>query len=495
MTITGRILAQNGKGYDFQHQGFTLDIPNGGSARECAQLICCLILEKCKALGAIKPGANTGTVCCDVVPDPAGGAKISLYIKGADGTICPLFISFLSVCVTCPAPCDTKCQELGCCQPTGCAGVKVTTVLPPDQCKDDVYVTIRSLCKGKLIKECRAQFDLPGGDPTNPILCAEFWTLQDKCRALVRAIRKDCTPSGYAVEEHCDENPPYFIVRDVTCPGSQVVLGISNDPNIFNQGGQGQPIPDYEAEIIEPLCDDPADPSDDPVVDIILKGTANGVKIVEEMASSTVAIVLRKAGGGTERAEVPTMPGMTAGVIAGLLVDQLHAMGANAEVMLRESPTRIRLRESPTRKLSDNPAAIQPGGGSGGIVDAFDGFAGATNDEGITLGNMGGPESAMGSLFLRGDTNNDGRLLINDPILTLGYLFFGSQPPTCLDAADANDDGSLDISDPVGLLGYLFLGSAPPKPPGPPGGGNTCGVDPTPNDASEDLGCKMYTNC
>ncbi|MBI4603001.1 MAG: hypothetical protein HY721_13670, partial [Planctomycetes bacterium] len=46
--------------------------------------------------------------------------------------------------------------------------------------------------------------------------------------------------------------------------------------------------------------------------------------------------------------------------------------------------------------------------------------------------------------------------------------------------ADADDDGQLLITDPIALLGHLFLGSASVAPPYP-----DCGADPT----DDGLGC------
>ena len=60
--------------------------------------------------------------------------------------------------------------------------------------------------------------------------------------------------------------------------------------------------------------------------------------------------------------------------------------------------------------------------------------------------------------FARGDSNTDRRLNIADAQYTLSFLFLGTAPPVCFDAADANADGTLDVSDPLATLTYLFLG-------------------------------------
>ena len=71
-----------------------------------------------------------------------------------------------------------------------------------------------------------------------------------------------------------------------------------------------------------------------------------------------------------------------------------------------------------------------------------------------------------GALFIRGDSNGDGKVDISDAQATLNYLFLGGgSAPRCPDAADANDDGVLNIADPVMTLWHLFLGGGPLPPP------------------------------
>ena len=74
--------------------------------------------------------------------------------------------------------------------------------------------------------------------------------------------------------------------------------------------------------------------------------------------------------------------------------------------------------------------------------------------------------------FVRGNSNNDGRVNISDPIYTLSYLFLGGPDPICLDAADADNDSRINITDPVFTLNFLFLGGRPIPQPYP-----QCGVD------------------
>jgi hypothetical protein len=81
-----------------------------------------------------------------------------------------------------------------------------------------------------------------------------------------------------------------------------------------------------------------------------------------------------------------------------------------------------------------------------------------------------------GALFVRGDSNRDGRINVSDPVNTLGHLFLGAGPLDCSDAADADDGGSVELADIIVTLEHLFLGG-PPLPPPFASEGN----DPTPD--------------
>ncbi len=86
----------------------------------------------------------------------------------------------------------------------------------------------------------------------------------------------------------------------------------------------------------------------------------------------------------------------------------------------------------------------------------------------------GGPESIIlmrinvppDIPFIRGDSNNNGKVDISDAIRILNYLYMGVGDVACQDAGDTNDDGRIDISDAVYLLNYLFQGN-PIKLPDP----------------------------
>jgi hypothetical protein len=69
--------------------------------------------------------------------------------------------------------------------------------------------------------------------------------------------------------------------------------------------------------------------------------------------------------------------------------------------------------------------------------------------------------------FIRGDSDVDGVVTLNDAVFTLNYLFQGGSAPTCEDAADVNDDGQIGIDDPVYTLLFLFQGGIVPPSPFP----------------------------
>ena len=57
------------------------------------------------------------------------------------------------------------------------------------------------------------------------------------------------------------------------------------------------------------------------------------------------------------------------------------------------------------------------------------------------------------------------RIDLSDAIRTLAHLYLGGVDLRCYDAADANDDGKLDLSDPIMTLHALFLDTSIKFPP------------------------------
>ncbi|MGE3164437.1 MAG: hypothetical protein AB7O52_06005 [Planctomycetota bacterium] len=79
-------------------------------------------------------------------------------------------------------------------------------------------------------------------------------------------------------------------------------------------------------------------------------------------------------------------------------------------------------------------------------------------------------------MFIRGDCNSDGVVVIADAVTILGVLFGGAALPPCSDACDVNDDGFTNIGDAIFALTFLFTPCSP-TPPEPFRSG--CGLDNT----------------
>jgi hypothetical protein len=89
--------------------------------------------------------------------------------------------------------------------------------------------------------------------------------------------------------------------------------------------------------------------------------------------------------------------------------------------------------------------------------------------------------------FVRGDFDQDGKILLTDGIGILSWLFQSGTEPACLDSADVDDSGTIVVNDAVLVFGYLFVAdSMPPAEPAPSDAtypGTDCGPDPTAEDA------------
>ncbi len=66
--------------------------------------------------------------------------------------------------------------------------------------------------------------------------------------------------------------------------------------------------------------------------------------------------------------------------------------------------------------------------------------------------------------FIRGDSNANQSVAIEDAIFTLNFLFRDGSFPPCMDAADSDDNGEINISDAIFILFALFAGKEIPPP-------------------------------
>jgi hypothetical protein len=92
---------------------------------------------------------------------------------------------------------------------------------------------------------------------------------------------------------------------------------------------------------------------------------------------------------------------------------------------------------------------------------------------------------SSGPRFLRGDSNDDGRVDSSDAVHTLSVLFQRGEPSSCDAAGDVNSDARIDVSDAVFTLGFLFRSGAGPALPYP-----ECGPG-----APGDLACEGSQAC
>jgi len=205
-----------------------------------------------------------------------------------------------------------SCASLSCTSTNNCNTVTSQTILTPDNAGVTVYANLRSTCHGVDLKGCKAAF---------VITTAQAASQTAKCQGIVDALNSansGCASAGYMVTNNCATNQT-FIVTDPVCTGSVLSLGISNNPNIFDQEGQG-PIPDYEEEIITPGCinEYPRAPIDQSIVhQCTFGGTANGVGIEpNETSHVDLHVDLTSVGGSMNDIEVATHPGMKASEIA-----------------------------------------------------------------------------------------------------------------------------------------------------------------------------------
>jgi F-box protein 11 len=143
------------------------------------------------------------------------------------------------------------------------------------------------------------------------------------------------------------------------------------------------------------------------------------------------------------------------------------------------------LVEAPDYHLQPGSPALNAGEEAGPPSTDFDGnprpACGA-----LDMGIYESSDCPEAIAFLRGDSNDDGKKDITDPIFTLAYLFLGGPKPPCLKSADVNDDRRVDITDAIYLLSHLFLGG--PRPRDPFG---ACGLDPT----EDSLTCWAFAHC
>jgi hypothetical protein len=120
----------------------------------------------------------------------------------------------------------------------GYTGVEVTVQTLQSPVRDaTVYVRLSSLCTATgVVAACNGSFAVYPGMPVSL-----------KCQAIVDAISNNCSSAGYAVTENNCRLAASLTASNLGCPATQFALGLSNDPTVFDQTGQG-PLPDGESD-------------------------------------------------------------------------------------------------------------------------------------------------------------------------------------------------------------------------------------------------------
>ncbi len=210
-------------------------------ARRCGAVFCGLglvLLQSASSsqsasaspIGSIRTASTTAT-CDPPGPAPRFGCQWST-------DVCDWFCP---VCDPFGAPPRTSCNWDGkvcnwlC---PGYTGVEVTvqTVQPPVR-DATVYVRLSSLCTATgVVAACAGSFVVYPGMP-----------ISQKCQAIADAISNNCSSAGYAVTENDCRLEATLTASNLGCPATEFALGLSNDPAVFDQTGQG-PLPDGESD-------------------------------------------------------------------------------------------------------------------------------------------------------------------------------------------------------------------------------------------------------
>ncbi len=199
----------------------------------------------------------------------------------------------------------------------------------------------------------------------------------------------------------------------------------------------------------------------EPVIDPAAKGVLGTPSALAEVAPAEEQVLITsvepsqgKLAGGNTAAIRGQFPGHEQGVEVRFGANRASVVEAKAD----------RLQVVVPAALQAGPVAVKVATGQGQAVLA-NGYRYLSESKG----------------FVRGNMNGDDRADLSDAVGILGYLFLGSAPPVCFDAADVDDDGDIAITDAIYLLSHLFLGGAPPPQPYPDSGDDptsdslTCG--------------------
>ncbi|HYV85336.1 MAG TPA: hypothetical protein VFB49_05460 [Patescibacteria group bacterium] len=202
----------------------------------CLATFCTLTL----ALAPLHSNAITAAVCDPPGPPPRFGCSWSVDLCDWICAICDPF----------GAPPRTSCTWDGDLCNWVCPGytgvdVSVETVQPPAQ-GATVYVRLSSLCTATGAGAfCNGSFAVHPGT-----------SAAQKCQAIADVVTGNCSAAGYSVTANQCKSAATLTASNTGCPATPFALGLSNDPAVFDQSGQGA-MPDGEIDSITgrtPAC-------------------------------------------------------------------------------------------------------------------------------------------------------------------------------------------------------------------------------------------------
>jgi hypothetical protein len=299
--------------------------------------------------------------------------------------------------------------------------------------------------------------------------------------------------SGRAVETQLVSGTLTILADVAQGSGCESAAGCINDPF-----PPDQPLPEFNATF--GLADAVARPGGTAEVsltvhaDADVQGYSISVDFDEEVLEALEVIPIFKIARGIDgfqsfvlnnKNDHPGSAGVDEGYLIGAMIfsftDNCHNMPANRD----NEAVRLKFLVNPATTAASTEVRFLDGGrGEGEPVrnNATAFFRGITPELASSFVFVNGVIGVQPDIttFVRGDSDGNNKVELNDAIHTLGYLFRGTEQPACFDAADANDDGRLNMADPISTLTVLFLGHGTVPPPYP-----NAGEDPT-DDA---MGC------
>jgi hypothetical protein len=187
----------------------------------------------CLVVASLAPNGALAQVCDPPGPPPRFSCSWSTDICDWICPICdPFGVPPRQSCSWSLELCNWICP--------GYSGVNVTvqTTNGP-HANATVYVRLSSLCTvtgaGAM---CGGSFPVFPGMP-----------VASKCQAIANVVANDCSADGYVVTTNDCAGSATLVASNLGCPATPFTLGLSNDPDTFDQTASGA-MPDGETDVI-----------------------------------------------------------------------------------------------------------------------------------------------------------------------------------------------------------------------------------------------------